>query len=162
MRQSIWNLLWYISFLRNPDYFWNLCGTLPIILNLEYKMNKTVHEGFSLNLLTNGYRVGNKDFLWVDDYNAYSSLILTWWKIRSSVLKQDTHYSVSTAWELWNSESRITCMTWMYRTGISLDWHIISGYVQTYNNTQLEEKNERSLRKSGFFYGANIPIELIY
>lgn len=49
---------------------WNLFGTLPINLNLEYKMNKTIHAGLGLNLLTNSYRIENSDFLRIDDYNA--------------------------------------------------------------------------------------------
>lgn len=71
---------------------WNLFGTLPINLNLEYKMNKTVHAGFGLNLLTNSYRIENKDFLRIDDYNA--KFILDIYLMKNQVISLEAGHSL--------------------------------------------------------------------
>ena len=71
---------------------WNLFGTLPITLNLEYKMNKTIHAGFGLNLLTNSYRIENKDFLRIDDYNA--KFIFDIYLMKNQVISLETGHSL--------------------------------------------------------------------
>ncbi len=71
---------------------WNLFGTLPINLNLEYKMNKTVHAGFGLNLLTNSYRIQNKDFLRMDDYSA--KFILDIYMMKNQVISLEAGHSL--------------------------------------------------------------------
>jgi hypothetical protein len=71
---------------------WNLFGTLPINLNLEYKMNKTVHAGFGLNLLTNSYRIEDKDFLRIDDYNA--KFILDIYMMKNQVISVEAGHSL--------------------------------------------------------------------
>lgn len=76
----------------NVSNKWNLFGTLPINLNLEYKMNKIVHAGFGLNLLTNSYRIQNKDFIRIDDYNA--KFILDIYLLKNQVISLEAGHSV--------------------------------------------------------------------
>jgi len=70
----------------------NLFGTLPINLNLEYKLNKTIHAGFGLNLLTNSYRIEDKDFLRIDDYNA--KFILDIYAMKNQVISFEAGHSL--------------------------------------------------------------------
>ena len=79
---------------------WNLFGTLPINLNLEYKMNKTVHAGFALNLLTNSYRIQNKDFLRIDDYNA--KFILDIYLMKNQVISLEAGHSLFRQYRMGN------------------------------------------------------------
>ena len=76
----------------NINNKWNLFGTLPINLNLEYKMNKVVHAGAGLNLLTNSYRVENADFLRIDDYNA--KFILDLYLTKNQVISMEAGHSL--------------------------------------------------------------------
>jgi hypothetical protein len=71
---------------------WNLFGTLPINLNLEYKMNKIIHAGFGVNLLTNSYRIEDKDFLRIDDYNA--KFILDIYAMKNQVISFEAGHTL--------------------------------------------------------------------
>jgi len=76
----------------NINNKWNLFGTLPINLNLEYKMNKTVHAGMGLNLLTNSYRIQDHDFLRIDDYSA--KFILDIYMMKNQVISFEAGHSL--------------------------------------------------------------------
>jgi len=76
----------------NINSKWNLFATLPINANLEYKMNKTVHAGLGVNLLTNSYRIENKDFLRIDDYNA--KFILDIYMAKNQVISLEAGHSL--------------------------------------------------------------------
>ena len=76
----------------NINNKWNLFGTLPVNLNLEYKMNKTVHAGMGLNLLTNSYRIQDHDFLRIDDYSA--KFILDIYMMKNQVISFEAGHSL--------------------------------------------------------------------
>jgi hypothetical protein len=69
-----------------------LFATLPINANLEYKMNKIVHTGLGVNLLTNSYRIQDKDFLRIDDYNA--KFILDIYMMKNQVISFEAGHSL--------------------------------------------------------------------
>ncbi len=81
---------------------WNLFGTLPINLNLEYKLHKNIHTGVGVNLITNSYRIQNKDFLRVDDYSA--KFILDIYMMKNQVISFEAGHSLFRSYAMGNME----------------------------------------------------------
>jgi hypothetical protein len=71
---------------------WNLFGSLPINMNLEYSVSQKLHAGVGVNFLTNSYRIHNDGFLRVDDYNA--KFILNYYILKDQVISIETGHSL--------------------------------------------------------------------
>ncbi len=71
---------------------WNLFGSLPINMNIEYTVNKKLHAGVGVNFLTNSYRIHNNGFLRVDDYNA--KFILNYYIVKDQVISLEAGHSL--------------------------------------------------------------------
>jgi hypothetical protein len=82
---------------------WNLFGSLPINMNLEYTASKKIHAGFGINFLTNSYRINNSSFLRVDDYNA--KFILNYYILKDQVISLETGHSLFRQYRLGTMEN---------------------------------------------------------